>query len=270
MWFQIFSLRTVVHSSRIISVKHMYCRRFRSIDKRRNVMTLEQKFPALLSWKSFRASWDASFSSTATSRGSTTSETTTDSRQGDLISWTISARTGRGVCGHRDRALLFIYAFPECVGGKLTSGIWGEAKRLCNSQLPISKVQDGPVPWDIFETFSNSHTMSHQSLSACQESTTEVDIPRWLSLLIVEFSVSSSVFLALVLNSNPYLTSATGYADGGDMYSHQVEALYLKELLQSGATDFWFDEVTLGYPYFLTYHPFPCLFTSILMILTES
>lgn len=103
-----------------------------------------------------------------------------------------------------------------------------------------------------------------------QEANTEAeDIPQWLTLLVL-FSVSSSLFLALALNSNPYLTSTSGYADGGDMYSHQVEALYLKELLQNGTTDLWFDEVTLGYPYFLAYHPFPCLFTSSLMILTES
>ena len=102
-----------------------------------------------------------------------------------------------------------------------------------------------------------------------QEVTTEFDIPQWLSSLILS-SVSFSLFLALALNSNPYLTSNTGYASGGDMYSHQVETLYLKELLQSGTTDLWFDEVTLGYPFFLAYHPFPCLFTSSLMIVTES
>lgn len=97
----------------------------------------------------------------------------------------------------------------------------------------------------------------------------ETDIPQWLSLLVL-FSVSISLFLALVLNSNPYLTSKSGYADGGDMYSHQVEALYLKELLRNGTTDLWFDEITLGYPFFVAYHPFPCLFTSSLMFLTES
>lgn len=98
--------------------------------------------------------------------------------------------------------------------------------------------------------------------------TVEIDIPLWLSLLVL-ISASLSLFLALALNSNPYLTSTTGYADGGDMYSHQVEVLYLKELLQNGTTDLWFDEVTLGYPFFLAYQPFPCLFTSSLMMLTE-
>lgn len=106
--------------------------------------------------------------------------------------------------------------------------------------------------------------------TSCQKSATDGDdIPQWFSLLIV-LSVSSSVFLGLAINCNPYLTSETGYADGGDMYSHQIEILYLKEILQSGATDFWFDEVTLGYPLFLAYSPFPCLVTSITMILTES
>lgn len=115
---------------------------------------------------------------------------------------------------------------------------------------------------------ANLRRMSDRSLSCRGADTEGIDIPQWLSLLVL-FSVSSSLFVALALNSNPYLTSTSGYADGGDMYSHQVEALYLKELLQNGTTDLWFDGVTLGYPFFLAYHPFPCLFSSGLMILTE-
>jgi len=110
--------------------------------------------------------------------------------------------------------------------------------------------------------------MNGRSHSWREDDSEEMDIPPWLSCIVL-FSVSSSLFVALVLNSNPYLTSSSGYADGGDMYSHQVEVLYLKELLQNGTTDLWFDEVTLGYPFFLAYHPFPCLFTSGLMILAE-
>ena len=109
--------------------------------------------------------------------------------------------------------------------------------------------------------------MSDQSL--LHPKAAELDIPLWLCLLVL-FSVSCSVFVALCFEANPYLTSRGGYADGGDMYSHQVEALYVKDLLQSGTTDFWFDEVTLGYPLFLGYHPFPCLFTAVMMVLTES
>ena len=109
----------------------------------------------------------------------------------------------------------------------------------------------------------------HITTDGQEDSQTEFDIPHWLSFIVL-FSTSSSFFFSLVSNSNPFLTSNTGYADGGDMYSHQVEALYLKELLQSGTTDLWFDELTLGYPLFLAYHPLPCLLNASLMILGES
>ena len=109
----------------------------------------------------------------------------------------------------------------------------------------------------------------HMTTDGQEDSQTEFDIPHWL-IFIVLFSTSSSFFFSLVSNSNPFLTSNTGYAHGGDMYSHQVEALYLKELLQSGTTDLWFDELTLGYPFFLAYHPLPCLLNASLMILAES
>ena len=54
------------------------------------------------------------------------------------------------------------------------------------------------------------------------------------------------------------------------MYSHQVEALYLKELLESGTTDLWFDELALGYPIFLAYALLPCLLNASFMILGKS
>ena len=54
------------------------------------------------------------------------------------------------------------------------------------------------------------------------------------------------------------------------MYSHQVEALYLKELLKRGTTDLWFDELAWGYPIFLAYAPLPCLLNASFMILGES
>ena len=109
----------------------------------------------------------------------------------------------------------------------------------------------------------------HIARDGQEDSQTEFEIPHWLSFVVLTFT-SSSFFFSLVSNSNSYLTSNTGYAHGGDMYSHQVEALYLKELLQSGTTDLWFDELTLGYPFFLAYHPLPCLLNVSLMILGES
>ena len=109
----------------------------------------------------------------------------------------------------------------------------------------------------------------HMTTDGEEDSQTKFDIPHWLSFIVL-LSTSSSFFFSLVSNSNPFLTSNTGYMDGGDMYSHQVEALYLKELLGSGTTDLWFDELTLGYPLFLAYHPLPCLLNASLMILAES
>ena len=109
----------------------------------------------------------------------------------------------------------------------------------------------------------------HMTTDGQEDSQTEFDIPHWLSFIVL-FSSSLSFFFSLVSNSNPFLTSNTGYADGGDMYSHQVEALYLKELLEGGTTDLWFDELTLGYPIFLAYVPLPCLLNASLLILGES
>ena len=69
---------------------------------------------------------------------------------------------------------------------------------------------------------------------------------------------------------NPdYLSSPTGYADGGDMYSHIAEALHLKELIQNRTSNFWYDKATLGYPMFTAYHPLPCFLTALNMLLLE-
>lgn len=94
------------------------------------------------------------------------------------------------------------------------------------------------------------------------------DIPRWLSLIIV-LAASASIPLALLYHSSNYLTSAFGLADGGDMYSHFTEALHLKQQLQQGKTDLWYDGVTLGYPIFLAYQPLPCCVTATFMAMLE-
>lgn len=94
------------------------------------------------------------------------------------------------------------------------------------------------------------------------------DLPRWLAYLTV-IAVSLSVPVSLSLNGSSYLSSSTGYGDGGDMYSHIVEALHVKTVLQHGVTDFWFANCTLGYPMFLAYHPLPCLLVGTLMAATE-
>eukprot|EP00794_Sanderia_malayensis_P011056 gene11056-12223_t len=56
-----------------------------------------------------------------------------------------------------------------------------------------------------------------------------------------------AVPLSLIYYNPSYLLSETGYADGGDMYSHIIEAIHLKERLENGASDFWFDKVSLGF-----------------------
>ena len=94
------------------------------------------------------------------------------------------------------------------------------------------------------------------------------DLPRWVAHLTV-LAVSLSIPVSLFVNGSNYLTSWTGYADGGDMYSHIVEALHVKSELQRGSMDFWFAGCTLGYPMFLAYQPLPCLFVGSLMAVTE-
>ena len=56
----------------------------------------------------------------------------------------------------------------------------------------------------------------HMTTDGQEDSQAEFDIPHWL-IFIVLFSTSSSFFFSLVSNSNPFLTSNTGYAEGGDM-----------------------------------------------------
>ena len=57
----------------------------------------------------------------------------------------------------------------------------------------------------------------HMATDGQEDSQTEFEIPHWSSFVVLH-----RFFLSLVSNSNSYLTS-TGYTDGGDMYSHQVE-----------------------------------------------
>ncbi|XP_048588523.1 uncharacterized protein LOC116617869 isoform X2 [Nematostella vectensis] len=97
---------------------------------------------------------------------------------------------------------------------------------------------------------------------------TSCDIPKWLSYLLV-FASSASIPLSLVTHSNHFLQSPEGYADGGDLYSHFVEACHVRTLLKQGVTDFWFDGLTLGYPLILAYQPLPMLLSAFAMMITE-
>ncbi len=75
--------------------------------------------------------------------------------------------------------------------------------------------------------------------------------------------------ISVLFHSPKYLYSPIGFADGGDMYSHIAEAIHLKELLQNGTTNFWFDQVSLGYPMFTAYQPLPCFFVAFVMALFD-
>lgn len=108
--------------------------------------------------------------------------------------------------------------------------------------------------------------MVYRSVSS--EHRNNIDIPAWLSLLIV-FAVSASIPASLVFFSSDYLSSERGFADGGDMYSHITEALYIKEQFQCGETNLWYDSVTLGYPMYIAYQPLPSLVAATTMVIFE-
>lgn len=94
------------------------------------------------------------------------------------------------------------------------------------------------------------------------------DIPRWLSaLLLTMFFCAIPVYIYLV---NPtYLTHTTGYANGIETYTHTVEALHTKNLLQNAVTNFWFDSGSLGYPLLLTTQMFPNFIIAVIMMVFE-
>lgn len=75
--------------------------------------------------------------------------------------------------------------------------------------------------------------------------------------------------LAVYYRNPKYLCSNEGFADGGDLYSHFIESFHIKENLQNGITNFWFNQTTLGYPLFTAYQPLPGFFVAICMVLFE-
>ena len=98
--------------------------------------------------------------------------------------------------------------------------------------------------------------------------THDKDMPQWLSAITLTIIFSIIPISVFVVNP-PYLTSATGYAIGGHIYMHMVEAIKVKDLLRNLTTNFWFDGSSLGYPMFMKSHPLSCISTAIVMLLTE-
>ena len=73
-----------------------------------------------------------------------------------------------------------------------------------------------------------------------------------------------------VLYKNPrYFYAESGFADGGDLYSHFVEANHVKDQLRNGIVNFWFNQASLGYPMFTAYQPLPCFLMAIAMLALE-
>ena len=88
----------------------------------------------------------------------------------------------------------------------------------------------------------------------------------WGTLGTIVMTITSLLTPLTVLYHNPrYLFSMTGFADGGDMYSHFAEAVHVKEQMENGIFNFWFDQVSLGYPMFTAYQPLPCFLIASLM-----
>ena len=99
----------------------------------------------------------------------------------------------------------------------------------------------------------------HIATDGQEDSQTEFEIPHWLSFVVLHrFSCHWS----------PTLTP-TWQALGIRMEVICTH-IKLKELLESGTTDLWFDELALGYTIFLAYAPLPCLLNASFMILGES
>lgn len=72
-----------------------------------------------------------------------------------------------------------------------------------------------------------------------------------------------------MLKNPAFLTSQTGYVNGGCVNQHFLEAKYLKDLLQNGTTNFWFPGNSLGYPMYITLQPLPSAVTALAFMLFE-
>jgi hypothetical protein len=87
-------------------------------------------------------------------------------------------------------------------------------------------------------------------------------LPRWSVLFVLLFAS-----FAVLVASWPYLFHP-GSPYGDDQSSHFALMLHMAKLMRAGHTDFFFDQVNLGVPLFLSYQPFPATVTGALSALT--
>lgn len=109
--------------------------------------------------------------------------------------------------------------------------------------------------------YSASGASNDRSAQPMSDSTTPDLTPR-IAALILAFCVAATCTGAL-----RYLRPGVPF--GNDLSSHYAEITFIAKVLQSGETDFWFDQVNLGYPLFLAYPPLPSLLMGSLTGLTS-
>jgi len=94
------------------------------------------------------------------------------------------------------------------------------------------------------------------------------DIPSWLSTGIL-----SIFFILLPVNvyiDNPtYITSQTGYPNGGHVFTRIQEAVHVKQLIQNMTFNFWNSDAALGYPLFMGTAPLSTVTLSCVFLLFD-
>ena len=58
--------------------------------------------------------------------------------------------------------------------------------------------------------------------------------------------------------------------DGGDLYSHYVEAEAVADLIRDRSSSFWFEHISHGYPLFTAYMPLPSILAAAAITLAPS
>ncbi|EKX50653.1 hypothetical protein GUITHDRAFT_135269 [Guillardia theta CCMP2712] len=93
---------------------------------------------------------------------------------------------------------------------------------------------------------------------------------------IPSFDISTSVLVpfiailgssALALRGFWSVLSSPGCTVGDDLSSHFAEISFFAQSIRHGRLDFWFDQVQLGYPLFMTYSPLPLLLLAPVLLL---
>jgi len=114
-----------------------------------------------------------------------------------------------------------------------------------------------------FRTFLDQKV---QKLVHCKKH--KEDIHGFIVVIILVVS-SFTIFGAIVLKNETYLTSQDVYLNGHNNHRYFAEIQYSKEFLEDGCTNLWSSNNSLGYPLFVTTQLLPNIVTSSLMIFSE-